>query len=204
MAGKKSSDSFSPDRSVFQTTFHHSFSTVDIHHCVEMGEPAFTITQLVSLVTGDGLKRDYVSIEEMSPNARLSVIAAEDQLFPDHNGFDWKSIEKHWTIIRRNPIVWERCFHFIATNRQECFFMAGPQLDPQNWKCISPPWSNSSGERNASSKSISMWPKWERAFTEWRRQHVYFKTGSQTQPHRSCTNSSLFAQSGKIHRKAHQ
>ena len=30
----------------------------------------------------------------MSVNAKLAVIASEDQLFPDHNGFDFKSIEK--------------------------------------------------------------------------------------------------------------
>ena len=57
-------------------------------------DPPFTITQLVSLVSGYGLKRDYIKLNEMSPNARLAVIAHEDQLFPDHNGFDIKSIEK--------------------------------------------------------------------------------------------------------------
>src|SRR3984885_11060903 len=56
--------------------------------------PPFTLTQLSSWVTGHGLKRDYVSRREMSNNARLAVIASEDQLFPDHNGFDFKSIEK--------------------------------------------------------------------------------------------------------------
>ena len=56
--------------------------------------PPITMTQLVSWVTGHGLKRDYVSRDEMSPNAKLAIIAAEDQLFPDHNGFDFKSIEK--------------------------------------------------------------------------------------------------------------
>ena len=30
----------------------------------------------------------------MSPNVKLAVMSAEDQLFPDHNGFDFKSIEK--------------------------------------------------------------------------------------------------------------
>jgi monofunctional biosynthetic peptidoglycan transglycosylase len=30
----------------------------------------------------------------MSPNIKLAVMSAEDQLFPDHNGFDFKSIEK--------------------------------------------------------------------------------------------------------------
>lgn len=57
-------------------------------------DPPFTLTQLGSLITGNGLKRDYVSAEQMSPNAGLAVIASEDQLFPDHNGFDWKSIQK--------------------------------------------------------------------------------------------------------------
>src|ERR1700730_3550964 len=57
-------------------------------------DPPFTLTQLGSLLSGNGLKRDYVDYKEMSPNARLAVIASEDQLFPDHNGFDFKSIEK--------------------------------------------------------------------------------------------------------------
>ena len=57
-------------------------------------DPPVTITQLASLLTGHGLKRDYVSKKQMSANAKLAVIASEDQLFPDHNGFDFKSIEK--------------------------------------------------------------------------------------------------------------
>ncbi|RTL58306.1 MAG: monofunctional biosynthetic peptidoglycan transglycosylase [Sphingobacteriales bacterium] len=65
--------------------------------------PPLTITQLGSLITGEGLKRDYVAIEEMSGDARLSVMAAEDQLFPDHSGFDWKSIEKAMEYNKRKP-----------------------------------------------------------------------------------------------------
>ena len=57
-------------------------------------DPPITITQLVSLVSRDGLKRDYVDFKQISPHARLAVMAAEDQLFPDHNGFDIKSIKK--------------------------------------------------------------------------------------------------------------
>ncbi|MGC4035629.1 MAG: monofunctional biosynthetic peptidoglycan transglycosylase [Chitinophagaceae bacterium] len=57
-------------------------------------DPPITLTQLGSWITGHGLKRDYVSRDEISPNAKLAVIASEDQLFPDHNGFDFKSIEK--------------------------------------------------------------------------------------------------------------
>ncbi|HEY4965384.1 MAG TPA: monofunctional biosynthetic peptidoglycan transglycosylase [Puia sp.] len=56
--------------------------------------PPVTITQMSSLFHGYGLKRDYVSINEISPYARLAVISSEDQTFPDHDGFDFKSIEK--------------------------------------------------------------------------------------------------------------
>ncbi|HEX4957127.1 MAG TPA: monofunctional biosynthetic peptidoglycan transglycosylase [Lacibacter sp.] len=65
--------------------------------------PPITITQLVSVVKGDGLKRDYVDADQISAAARLSVIAAEDQLFPDHHGFDWKSIEKAMDYNKRKP-----------------------------------------------------------------------------------------------------
>jgi monofunctional biosynthetic peptidoglycan transglycosylase len=56
--------------------------------------PPVTLTQLSSFIHGDGLKRDYVSMADISPYAKLGVIASEDQLFPDHDGFDFKSIEK--------------------------------------------------------------------------------------------------------------
>jgi monofunctional biosynthetic peptidoglycan transglycosylase len=45
-------------------------------------DPPFTITQLGNWVSGNGLKRDYVNFEDMSPNIRLAVMASEDQLFP--------------------------------------------------------------------------------------------------------------------------
>lgn len=62
--------------------------------------PPITLTQLGSLINGDGLKRDYVSYDEISSNAKLAAIAAEDQLFPDHGGFDWASIKKS---LETNP-----------------------------------------------------------------------------------------------------
>jgi len=65
--------------------------------------PPVTITQLVSWVSGHGLKRDYVGRNAISPNARLAVIASEDQLFPDHHGFDWKSIRKAQRYNERKP-----------------------------------------------------------------------------------------------------
>lgn len=40
------------------------------------------------------LSKDWVSADKISPKMRKAVIAAEDQLFYDHNGFDTKAIEK--------------------------------------------------------------------------------------------------------------
>nr|WP_315819035.1 transglycosylase domain-containing protein [Paraflavitalea speifideiaquila] len=70
-----------------------------------MGGSPITLTQLGSWISGHGLKRDYVSIKEMSPYARLAVICSEDQLFPDHNGFDWKHIEKAMKNNEKDPTV---------------------------------------------------------------------------------------------------
>lgn len=56
--------------------------------------PPITITQFTNWMEGNGLKRDYISYKEMSPNIKLAVMASEDQLFPDHNGFDVESIKK--------------------------------------------------------------------------------------------------------------
>src|SRR5258706_7913978 len=67
--------------------------------------PPITVTQFSSWVNGEGLKRDYVDIDDMSPNIRLAVIASEDQLFPDHNGFDIASIKE--AFVNRNK-KWKR------------------------------------------------------------------------------------------------
>jgi len=64
--------------------------------------PPITITQLVSLLSGYGLKRDYISFDEMSSNAPLAIISSEDQLFAEHNGFDWRAIEKAMESNEKN------------------------------------------------------------------------------------------------------
>lgn len=56
--------------------------------------PPVTFTQVANAIQGNGLKRDYVLWNQISPYAKLAAIASEDQLFPEHNGFDWRSIEK--------------------------------------------------------------------------------------------------------------
>lgn len=60
--------------------------------------PPTTLTMIGSRIgligSGKSFKRDWVNADQMSQYAKLAVISSEDQLFPDHEGFDYKSIEK--------------------------------------------------------------------------------------------------------------
>ncbi len=62
--------------------------------CCKWIFPPVTPTQLLAVVNGYGLKRDYVRWEHIPSDVKLAAIASEDQLYPVHNGFDWKAIEK--------------------------------------------------------------------------------------------------------------
>lgn len=65
--------------------------------------PPITLTQLGSAVQGFGVSRDYISYDEMSSNIKLAVMASEDQLFPEHSGFDMKAIEKAIKYNDKHP-----------------------------------------------------------------------------------------------------
>jgi monofunctional glycosyltransferase len=65
--------------------------------------PPITITQLSNWVQGYGLYRDYVSYDEINASAKLAAMASEDQLFADHGGFDWKSMQKAMEYNKRKP-----------------------------------------------------------------------------------------------------
>lgn len=62
--------------------------------------PPFTISMIMSRISLMGsphpFHKKWVSWKKISNPAKLSVIAGEDQLFAEHNGFDMKSIEKAW------------------------------------------------------------------------------------------------------------
>lgn len=62
-----------------------------------------TITQINSIINGDGFNRSHVNLNDISIHGKLAVIASEDQLFPDHNGFDIKSIKKALAYNKRKP-----------------------------------------------------------------------------------------------------
>ena len=66
-------------------------------------DPPITLTQMGSVFSGDGLKRDYVDGDEIAYNMKLAAIAAEDQVFPDHGGFDWKNIQKAIKYNEKKP-----------------------------------------------------------------------------------------------------
>ncbi|MDI9336825.1 MAG: monofunctional biosynthetic peptidoglycan transglycosylase [Alphaproteobacteria bacterium] len=55
--------------------------------------PPITITQAVDFFSY-GLKRDYVTWNNISDNVKLAVLASEDQGFLNHYGIDWTSLEK--------------------------------------------------------------------------------------------------------------
>jgi monofunctional biosynthetic peptidoglycan transglycosylase len=64
-------------------------------------EPPITITQITNAF-GLGLKRDYISWNNMSYNIKLAAMASEDQAFTDHMGFDWDAIEKSLHPKKKN------------------------------------------------------------------------------------------------------
>ncbi len=65
--------------------------------------PPITITQIVEFGRGNGLHRDYVSASAIGSQAKLAAIAAEDQAFPDHDGFDVRAIKKAIKYNEKHP-----------------------------------------------------------------------------------------------------
>ncbi len=63
--------------------------------------PPVTITQIANAF-GYGLKRDYVSWNQINYSVKLAAIASEDQAYPDHSGFDWDAIEKSLKPKKKN------------------------------------------------------------------------------------------------------
>jgi monofunctional biosynthetic peptidoglycan transglycosylase len=56
--------------------------------------PPITVTMLGDVVAGNGLKRDWMSIDQIDRDMVRAAIAAEDSKFCEHNGFDFDAIEQ--------------------------------------------------------------------------------------------------------------
>lgn len=71
--------------------------------------PPITITMISSwfslIGTDKHFHKTWVDYSEISQHAKLAVLASEDQLFPDHNGFDFKSIEKAMKHNQKNKRI---------------------------------------------------------------------------------------------------
>ncbi len=55
--------------------------------------PPVTATMLGDLFSGRGIKKDWMSLDEMDRDMVRAAIAAEDGKFCQHNGFDFEAIE---------------------------------------------------------------------------------------------------------------
>jgi monofunctional glycosyltransferase len=62
--------------------------------------PPGTPLMLIRLAEGHGLERHWVPLERISPHLVHAVIAAEDNLFCTHKGFDWRALELEWRAYR--------------------------------------------------------------------------------------------------------
>lgn len=49
--------------------------------------------QIINLVSGEGLSKDWASFDDVSPYFYRAVIAAEDARFYSHNGIDWRAVK---------------------------------------------------------------------------------------------------------------
>lgn len=76
---------------VLLTFFLYSIWQVIIYRFVP---PLYTLHMVGSFFQEDQLKYDWVPMDKISPWAGIAVIAAEDQKFIDHNGFDLEALQK--------------------------------------------------------------------------------------------------------------
>lgn len=62
--------------------------------------PPFTPLMIIRLVEGEGIDRDWVPMERIAPDLRAAVIAAEDNRFCEHAGFDWGALRDAYDDYR--------------------------------------------------------------------------------------------------------
>lgn len=97
MAGK-SSRSKSPNRTV-RRLWRYVIAAVVILLLSPIGlillyrqvPPPITPLMVIRLFEGEGVKKDWVPLEEISSNLIAAVIASEDNNFCSHSGIDWGS-----------------------------------------------------------------------------------------------------------------
>ena len=79
--------------------------------------PLMVIRSVQQIVSGDKptCKHTWVSFDKISLHLPMAVIASEDNRFAEHNGFDFKEIEK---------AIKERCEYHQPTDCKKCISLA--------------------------------------------------------------------------------
>lgn len=88
--------------------FLTSFTSVLFYRYIPIGfTPLMIIRVAESVIDGKVPKwnKEWVSISKISPRMQAAVIAAEDQYFFEHNGVDWRAIEKAMEHNKRSARV---------------------------------------------------------------------------------------------------
>ena len=99
--------------------------------------PPITATMVGDVVAGRGLKKDWMSLDEMDRDMVRAAIGAEDSKFCQHNGFDIEAIEdamKHQRLGRPDP----RRFDDQPADDRERLPVAGGGYFRKGVKPISP------------------------------------------------------------------
>ncbi|MGL4591564.1 MAG: transglycosylase domain-containing protein, partial [Aestuariivirga sp.] len=55
--------------------------------------PPFSNVMLLRALSGNGIKKDWVGLDEISPHLPRAVITAEDARFCEHRGVDWTEFQ---------------------------------------------------------------------------------------------------------------
>ena len=55
--------------------------------------PPFSNVMLLRALSGNGIKKDWVALDEISPHLPRAVITAEDARFCEHRGVDWTEFQ---------------------------------------------------------------------------------------------------------------
>lgn len=77
---------------------------------------------------------DWVSMDQISPWMGLAVIAAEDQKFPEHWGFDVASIEQAWPTTSAMKTVFAVRQRFLSRQPKISFYGMGVAGFEKGWK----------------------------------------------------------------------
>ena len=64
--------------------------------------PPVTPLMLIRLVEGEGITKDWTPLARIARSMPEAVIAAEDNRFCEHSGFDWNAIEEAYEDYQEN------------------------------------------------------------------------------------------------------